>query len=90
MLKNFLEKVQKKGPAGRKRQDRKGNRTMQKNKTGDTKVESNDSPEIPDRGGDIRHPQHLFGEIEASDRSVTTGVTYWHYGASSHKDMLIG
>ena len=50
MLKNFLEKVQKKGPAGRKRQDRKGNRTIQKNKTGDSKVESNDSPEIPDRG----------------------------------------
>ena len=27
-----------------------GNRTMQKNKRGDSKVESNDSPEIPDRG----------------------------------------
>ena len=60
-MKNFLEKVQKKGPAGRKRQDRKGNRTMQKNKRGDSKVESNDSPEIPDRGGDIRHPQSPFG-----------------------------
>ena len=32
-----------------KRQDRKSNRTRQKNKTGDSKVESNDSPEIPDR-----------------------------------------
>ena len=40
----------KKGPAGRKRSDRKGNRTRQKNKTGDSKVESKDSPEIPDRG----------------------------------------
>ena len=50
MLKNFLEKVQKKGPAGRKRSDRKGKRTRQKNKRGDSKVESNDSPEIPDRG----------------------------------------
>ena len=30
--------------------DRKGNRTRQKNKRGDSKVESNDSPEIPDRG----------------------------------------
>ena len=49
-MKNFLEKVQKKGPAGRKRSDRKGNRTRQKNKRGDSKVESNDSPEIPDRG----------------------------------------
>ena len=26
------------------------NRTRQKNKRGDNKVESNDSPEIPDRG----------------------------------------
>ena len=28
----------------------KGNRTSQKNKRGDSKAESNDSPEIPDRG----------------------------------------
>ena len=47
-MKNFLEKVQKKGPAGRKRSD--SNRTRQKNKRGDSKVESNDSPAIPDRG----------------------------------------
>ena len=49
-MQNFLEKVQKKGPAGRKRSDRKGNGTRQKNKRGDSKVESNDSPEIPYRG----------------------------------------
>ena len=48
-MNNFLEKVEKKGPEGRKRSDRKGNRTRQKNKRGDSKVESNDSPEIPDR-----------------------------------------
>ena len=34
----------------KKRSDRKGNRTRQKNKRGDSKVESNDSREIPDRG----------------------------------------
>ena len=28
---------------------------------GDRKVESNDSPEIPDNGGGIRHPQPCFG-----------------------------
>ena len=28
---------------------------------GNSKVESNDSPEIPDRGGDIRHPRPPFG-----------------------------
>ena len=50
ILKNFLKKVQKKGPAGRKRSDRKGNRTRQKNKRGNSKLESHDSPEIPDRG----------------------------------------
>ena len=49
-MKNFPEKVQKKGPAGRNKSDRKGNRTRQKNKKGDSKVESNDSPEIPDKG----------------------------------------
>ena len=32
------------------RKDRKSNRVRQKNKRGDSKVESNDSPEIPDRG----------------------------------------
>ena len=45
-----MEKVQKNGPVGRKRSDRKGNKTRQKNKRGDSKVESDDSPEIPDRG----------------------------------------
>ena len=30
-----------------KKKDRKSNRTRQKNKRGDSKVESNDSPEIP-------------------------------------------
>ena len=33
-----------------KKKDRKNNRIRQKNKRGDSKVESNDSPEIPDRG----------------------------------------
>ena len=34
----------------KKDKNRKSNRTRQKNKTGDSKEESNDSPEIPDRG----------------------------------------
>ena len=46
----FLENFQKNGPAGKKGQNRKSNRTRQKNKRGDSKVESNESPEIPDRG----------------------------------------
>ena len=44
------------------KKDRRSNRTRQKNKRGDSKVESNDSPEIPDRGGDIRHPRPPFGD----------------------------
>ena len=50
-MKIFLEKsIQENGPAGRKKEDRNSNRTMQKNKRVDGKVESNDSPEIPDKG----------------------------------------
>ena len=49
----FLEKVQENGPAGRKKEKekkkRQRNRTRQKNKRGDSKVESYDSPGIPDR-----------------------------------------
>ena len=35
--------------ASRQKKDRKSNRTWQKNKRQDSKVESNDSPEIPDK-----------------------------------------
>ena len=76
----FSGKSQENGPLAEKWQDRKSKRTRQKNKTGDRKEESSDSPEIPDRGwgGDIRHPRPLFrGSIQrkfccylqSSDRS---------------------
>ena len=60
-MKNFLEKVQQNGPAGRK-EDRKTTRTRQRNKTGDSKVESNDSPEIPDKGetSDMINNENIF------------------------------
>ena len=49
-MKNFLEKVQKNRPAGRKKKNKTERvRTRQRNERGDSKVESNDSPEIPDR-----------------------------------------
>ena len=48
-MKNFLESLEER-TSRQKKIDRKGNRTRQKNKTGDSKVESNDSPEIPDKG----------------------------------------
>ena len=48
-MKNFLESLEER--ASRQKTIRqKGNRTRQKNKRGDSKVESNDSPGIPDRG----------------------------------------
>ena len=34
----------------KKKKDRKSNRTKQKNKRGESKVEPNDSPEVPDKG----------------------------------------
>ena len=45
----------------KKRKDRKSNRTRQKNKRADSKVASNDSPEIPDRGETSDIPGLLSG-----------------------------
>ena len=59
-MKNCLAKVQENGPVGRKKIERII-RLGRKNKRGDSKLESNDSPEIPDRGEDIRHPRPPFG-----------------------------
>ena len=52
------KKVQKKGPVGRKSNS---NRTRQKNKREDSTVESNDSPEIPDRGETSDIPRLPWG-----------------------------
>ena len=59
------------GPAGRKREDRKGNRTRQKNKRGDSKVKSNDSPEIPDRGETSDIPGLPSGEKKKKTFAMT-------------------
>ena len=53
----FWKKFRRKGQQAEKDKDRKGNKTGQKNKGGDSKVESNDSPEIPDR----RETSDIFG-----------------------------
>ena len=41
----------------------KTNRTRQKNKRGNSKVEPNDSPEIPDRGERSNIPGHPLGHL---------------------------
>ena len=58
LWKKFRKKDQK-AEKKRRKKDRKSNGTRQKNKRGNSKVESNDSPETPDGGGgrDIRHPR---------------------------------
>ena len=69
-VEEFPGKCLEKGPAGRKREDRKGNRTRQKNKRGDSKVESNDSPEIPDRGETSDNPGLPPGEGGGRERKL--------------------
>ena len=51
------------GQQAEKRQDRKSNRTRQKNKRGDSKMESNDSHEISDRGETSDIPGLLSGGL---------------------------
>ena len=70
-MKNFLEKVQKNGPAATRKIRQKSNRTRQKNKRGDSKVESNDSPEIPDRGRHQTSPASLREVHEEYSRMFT-------------------
>ena len=54
LSKKMFESGEWSGPLAEKRQDRKSERTRQKSKRGERKEESNDSPEIADRG--LRHP----------------------------------
>ena len=78
ILKNILGKVRKtmgqEGKKKKKRQGRKSNGSKQKNETGDSKVESNDSPEIPDRRetSDIhsRPPFGAMGRLEKAPPSA--------------------
>ena len=80
-MKNFLEKVQKKVPAGKKRSDRNGKRTRQKNNRGDSKVESNDSPGIPDRGETSDIPGLPSGELPGKQ---------WHSTTATHNEPPVG
>ena len=52
--------------AEKKGQDRKSNRTRQKNRRGNSKVESNDSPEIPHRGETSDIPGLPSGDMQTA------------------------
>ena len=60
-----------KEPAGRKREGRKGNRTRQKSKRGDSKVESNDSLEFPGTGKTSDIPGLSSGVLRLANARVT-------------------
>ena len=59
MFESFLEKSQENGLLAEKWQDRQSKRNRQKNKRGDRKGESNNSPKIPDWGV-LKHPRPPF------------------------------
>ena len=60
---------------GGKKDRRKSNRTRQKNRRGDNKVESNDSPEIPDRGETSDIPGLHSGRKKESERETEVRVS---------------
>ena len=60
----------------------KGKRPRQKNKTGDSKVESNDSPEIPDRGRHQTFPASLRGHTQT--HTCTHIHTHTHTHTHTH------
>ena len=53
----------------KKKENRKSNKGKQKNKTGDSAVESNDGPEIPDEGSG--RPQTFPAFLRGINRKIT-------------------
>ena len=69
-------------------QHRNSMRRRQKRKSGDRKVESNDSAEIPDRRGDIKHPQPAFRAMdfgENTDSSLPALIQKMKLGIRFHR-----
>ena len=91
MFESFLEKSQNR-PLAKKsrktkqkntRKDRKRERTRQKNKREDRKGESNDSPEIPNRGDMSDIPSLLLGAgWKTKLYSITNGNSKTHLSLS--------
>ena len=69
----FWEKSQENGPVCTKtKSNRKSKGSRQKNKRGDSRVESNDSPEIPDGGGETSDMPGLPSREGVKERRVRT------------------
>ena len=62
------------------RQDKKSNKTQQKNKRKDSKVQQNDSPEIPGKGETLEIPGSLWGE---RGRALYSIVLIWQQGGTT-------
>ena len=60
----------------KKRHDRKSNGSRQKNKRGDSKKESNDSPEIPDRGETLDIPGLPSGDSDSDSMQMSIKVNF--------------
>ena len=64
LLKKCLESRWENGPKAEKGNGGRSNRTRENDKRADRKMESNDSPEIPDRAEDIKNVRPPFGPKE--------------------------
>ena len=63
--------------------DRKSNRTRQKNRRGDSEAESNDSPEIPDRGQTSDIPG-----LRSGVHFIDTNVLHRHISQNAHSTVV--
>ena len=65
-----------------------GNRTGQENKRGDSKVESNDSPEIPDRGETSDIPGLPSGGAQSATEDYVRADSWSSIGPASRRRMF--
>ena len=75
VLKNFLEKnIQENGPVGRKKDKTERAMGVVRRTIQESKVESNESPEIPEGGKDQTSPASLRG-VKQKQTTTTVGLS---------------
>ena len=87
-LRVFWKKSGERTISRKKWQDGKSKRTRQKNKRGDRKGDSNDSPEIPDRGQENVHPRPPFREGDPYLQGLISVKTKKHTFGMSDSSVL--